>query len=83
RDGITEVKDALGNVTTKAVPEVAFEWGLFVTACIDFILVAFVMFLVIKIMNRMKKKEAEVPVVTPEPSSTDILLMEIRDSLKK
>jgi large conductance mechanosensitive channel len=83
KDAIAETKDAAGNIITKAVPEVAFEWGLFLTACIDFILVAFVMFLIIKAMNRLKKKEAEAPAAPPEPTQTEILLTEIRDSLKK
>lgn len=74
RDG---VKDASGAVTT---PELAIEWGAFITACIDFIVVAFVMFMIIKAMNKMKKKQEEAPA---GPSSTDALLIEIRDSLKK
>ncbi len=72
-----EVKDTAGNVTQA---EVAIHWGEFITACINFILVAFVMFMVIKAMNKMKKKQEEVPAA---PSSTDALLIEIRDSLKK
>ena len=66
-----------------AVPEVAIMWGEFVTACIDFILVAFVMFLIIKGMNAMKKKEEEAPAAAPEPSKEEVLLGEIRDLLKK
>lgn len=72
-----EVKDTAGNITQA---EVAIHWGEFITACINFILVAFVMFMVIKAMNKMKKKQEEVPAA---PSSTDALLIEIRDSLKK
>lgn len=78
--GVEEVKDASGAVTTPAVAEVAVKWGEFLTAAIDFIIVAFVMFLVIKAINSMKKKQEEAPA---GPSSTDALLMEIRDSLKK
>ncbi|WP_313806675.1 large conductance mechanosensitive channel protein MscL, partial [Flavobacterium sp.] len=48
KDGVAEVKDAAGAVTTPAVAEVAIEWGAFITAVIDFIIVAFVMFLIIK-----------------------------------
>ena len=72
-----EVKDSAGAVTTS---ELAIHWGEFITACIDFIIVAFVMFMIIKAMNKMKKKQEEAPA---GPSSTDALLMEIRDSLKK
>ena len=71
------VLDAAGKVVTEAV---AIKWGDFVTAIINFIIVAFVMFLVIKAINSMKKKEEAAPA---GPSSTDALLMEIRDSLKK
>lgn len=73
-----EIKDAAGAVTQA---EVALKWGAFLTAVIDFIIVAFVMFLIIKAINSMKK--AEPPAPDPGPSSTEKLLMEIRDSLKK
>ncbi|MBI2729516.1 MAG: large conductance mechanosensitive channel protein MscL [Sphingobacteriales bacterium] len=75
----TEVKDAAGKVLS-GDPAVNIQWGTFVTNIIDFIIVAFVMFLVIKAINKMKK---EAPPAPAEPSSTDKLLMEIRDSLKK
>ncbi len=71
------VKDASGKITQEAL---VIKWGDFVTVIINFIIVAFVMFLVIKGINRMKKKQAAAPAA---PSSTDALLMEIRDSLKK
>ena len=64
-------------------PEVAIQWGLFLTASIDFLVVAFVMFMVIKAMNAAKKKEAEAA-PAPPPGPTDVeLLAEIRDLLKK
>ncbi len=72
------VVDASGKITTEAV---ALKWGDFLTAVINFIIVAFVMFLVIKGINKMKQKQEEAPAAGP--SSTDALLMEIRDSLKK
>lgn len=83
KDGVAEVKDETGKVVVAAVEEVAVEWGLFVTAVIDFVLVAFVMFLVIKAMNSMKRKEAETPAAPPAPSNEEQLLSEIRDLLKK
>jgi large conductance mechanosensitive channel len=81
--GIAEVKDAAGAVITPAVAEVSVKYGAFLTAVIDFVIVAFAVFMVIKAINRMKKKEEAAPAAAPEPSSTDKLLMEIRDSLKK
>ena len=72
------VMDASGKVVKEAV---AVKWGDFLTAIINFIIVAFVMFLVIKAINKMKKKQENA--APAGPSSTDVLLMEIRDSLKK
>lgn len=71
------VTDAAGKVTAEAV---TVKYGEFISAIINFIIVAFVMFLVIKGINAMKKKQEEAPA---GPSSTDALLMEIRDALKK
>ena len=59
------------------------KYGNFLSATINFIIVAFVLFLIIQAMNAAKKKEEAAPAAPAEPSSTDKLLMEIRDSLKK
>jgi len=78
-----EIKDAAGNVVQQAVAgteAVALKWGAFLTAVIDFVIVAFVMFLVIKAINSLKKKEEAAPAATPEDIT---LLREIRDALKK
>lgn len=81
KKGVAEVKDAAGNVITEAQAEVALKWGAFITAVIDFIIVAFVMFLIIKALNSLKKKEeATAPAGPPEDI---VLLREIRDALKK
>ncbi len=56
-------------------------WGKFLGAVLSFIVIAFVIFLMVKAMNSMKKKEEEA--APAGPSSTDALLMEIRDALKK
>ena len=61
----------------------AVKYGNFLSSVITFILVAFVLFMIIKGMNAAKKKEEAAPAAPAEPSSTDKLLMEIRDSLKK
>ena len=77
-----EVKDAAGAVISA---KVAVSYGMFLTATIDFIIVAFVMFLVVKAINRAKaiaiKEEAAAP--PPEPSAQEKLLAEIRDLLKQ
>lgn len=73
-----EVKDATGAVST---PEVAVKFGSFVTFTIDFIIVAFAVFMVIKAINASKKAEPAPP--PPGPSNEEKLLMEIRDALKK
>ncbi len=56
-------------------------WGKFLGAVISFIVIALVIFIMIKAINSTKKEEAPAP--PPGPSSTDALLMEIRDALKK
>jgi large conductance mechanosensitive channel len=68
------------------VAEVAIKYGNFINILIQFIIIAFCIFLIIKSINTLKAKEeaAPAPPAAPtEPSSTDKLLMEIRDSLKK
>lgn len=61
---------------------VEVKYGLFLQATVDFIIVALVVFSVIKALNRMKKEKPAEPTVV-EVSSTDKLLIEIRDSLRK
>ncbi len=57
--------------------------GDFAGTVLDFIIVAIAIFLVVKAINTFNKKAEEAPAAPAEPSSTDKLLMEIRDSLKK
>jgi len=61
----------------------AVKYGNFISNIISFIIVAIVLFMIIKAMNAAKKKEEAAPAAPAEPSNTDKLLMEIRDSLKK
>lgn len=65
---------------TFTIGKTIFPIGVFLQAVIDFILIAFVLFLIIKAMNTFKKKEEAAPAATPEDI---VLLREIRDSLKK
>ena len=83
---IDEVKDASGAVITPAIAAVAdvtIKYGAFITTVLDFIIVAFVMFMIIKAMNASKKKEEAAPSAPPAPSKEETLLTEIRDLLKK
>ena len=57
-----------------------FAYGSFINAIINFLIISFVIFMIIKAVNSMKKKEEEAPAVPPEDI---VLLREIRDSLKK
>lgn len=70
------------NDAGEKVNEVAVMWGDFLTNTIDFIIVAFVMFMLIKGINKMKKKEEPAPEAPKGPTQEE-LLAEIRDLLKK
>ena len=72
------VTDAAGVVTT---PETAIMYGTFLGAVINFVIVAFIMFMLIKGMNATKKKEEVAAPVAPP--AQEVLLTEIRDLLKK
>jgi large conductance mechanosensitive channel len=63
-------------------PEVSMQYGLFIQALIDFVIVAFSIFLAVKAMNSFRKKQAEAPAAPPAPSAQETLLTEIRDLLK-
>ena len=65
-------------------PAVAIAWGKFIQTVIDFIIVAMAVFVGVKAMNSLKKKEqAAPPAAPPAPSKQEVLLTEIRDLLKK
>lgn len=74
-------------ITLKAAeegqPAVMLKYGMFINTVIDFLIIAFAIFMVIKAMNTLKKKEEEKPAAPPEPPADVKLLTEIRDLLKK
>jgi len=76
------VKEGVANAEGLMQGEVSVLWGAFLTNVIDFIIVAFVMFLIVKAVNNMKKKEEPAPEAPKGPTQED-LLVEIRDLLKK
>lgn len=72
--------DASGKVIAA---EASIKYGEFINIIINFILVAFVMFIIIKAMNKMKKKQEAAPMTPAPPTEDQTLLREIRDLLKK
>ncbi|MEM7432962.1 MAG: large-conductance mechanosensitive channel protein MscL [Pseudomonadota bacterium] len=84
---------ALGNVdfsnlavtlrgAAEGVEAVTLNYGAFIQTVVDFIIIAFAIFMVVKAMNSVKKKEEEAPAAPPEPSKEEVLLTEIRDALQ-
>lgn len=61
----------------------AVKYGVFLSAVIQFVIIAFILFLIIKAIHTFDKKKAETPPPPPEPTLTEKLLTEIRDELKK
>lgn len=73
------VVDAAG---VETAPAVAINYGLLVNNIINFLIIAFCIFMAIKAMNSMKKKEEAAPAAPPAPTKEEILLTEIRDALR-
>jgi len=63
-------------------PAVAIAYGAFINTCIQFLIIAFVIFLLVKGINSMLRQEAEAPPADPAPTPTEALLAEIRDLLR-
>jgi len=76
------LKDATVNAAGEAVPAVAIGIGEFLNTMIQFLIIAMAVFMVVKAINRMHRKE-EAPALPAEPSEEVLLLREIRDSLRK
>jgi large conductance mechanosensitive channel len=80
-----KVRQALGANSNLALPDArklgpVFAWGNFITVVLNFVILAFIIFWMVRLMRRVKHNTPPPPT---EPSSTDKLLMEIRDALKK
>ncbi len=67
---------------TEKTEAVVIRYGVFINTIIEFIIIAFAIFLVVKGINSMRKKEEEKPAAPPAPSKEEVLLGEIRDLLK-
>lgn len=68
---------------TETAPAVTWNYGSFIQTAIDFLIVAFAIFMLVKAINATKKKEAAAPPPPPAPSKEETLLTEIRDLLRK
>jgi large conductance mechanosensitive channel len=76
-DLVLVVKEAVGET-----PAVVISYGAFIQTVIDFTIIAFAIFMVVKGINSLKKKEEAAPKEPPKPSAEEVLLTEIRDLLK-
>lgn len=72
------LKEAVGDT-----PAVLLKYGAFIQTVVDFVIIAFAIFIMIKWINSLKKKEEQAPAAPPKPSNEEVLLGEIRDLLKK
>ncbi|GAB1369955.1 large-conductance mechanosensitive channel protein MscL [Candidatus Kapaibacterium sp.] len=72
------LKEAVGET-----PAVTLNYGLFIQNIVDFVIIAFAIFMFIKVINQFKKKEEEQPAAPVAPPRQEVLLEEIRDLLKK
>lgn len=71
------LKQAVGEV-----PAVTLNYGMFIQTIVDFLIIAFAIFVVVKAMNATKKKEEPAPAAPPAPTKEEVLLTEIRDALR-
>jgi large conductance mechanosensitive channel len=71
---------AVDPVTNEVIPAVTLNYGNFLQNTLDFLIIAFSIFVVIKLLSKMKRKKEEV--APPAPSKEEVLLTEIRDILK-
>ena len=75
------LKQASVDATGNAIPAVSINYGVLVNTIINFVIIGFAIFMVIKAMNSAKKKEEAAPAVPPAPSAEETILTEIRDIL--
>ena len=74
----------VGIIIGAAFGKIAINYGIFIQSIVDFLIVAFAIFMAIKVMNKLKKKEEEeAPAEPAKPSTEVVLLTEIRDLLKR
>lgn len=67
----------------EGVEQASIKYGMFLQNILNFVIIAFCIFVFIKIIANMKKKEEEAPAAPPAPTNEEVLLTEIRDALNK
>ena len=67
----------------EGVEQAAIKYGMFIQEIVNFIIIAFCIFMFIKVINKMQKKKEEAPAPAPETTKEEVLLTEIRDALNK
>lgn len=72
------IKEASGDT-----PAVMWKYGSFIQTIVDFTIIAFAIFLVVKLINKLKRQQPAAPAPAPEPTREELLLTEIRDLLKE
>lgn len=77
------LKDAAVDAAGAVIPAVTLNYGNFIQILIEFLIIAFAIFMVVKGINKMKKAEEAAPAAPPAPTKEEKLLSEIRDLLKK
>ncbi len=76
------IKSPSVDAAGKDLPAVFLNYGMFLQTVVDFLIIAFAIFLMVKAINSFKRKQEEAPAAPPEPSVQEKLLTEIRDILK-
>lgn len=77
-----ELKAATVDAAGAEVPAVLVKYGAFIQTIVDFLIIAFAIFVAVKVINKLKRKEEAAPAAPPAPSEEVKLLTEIRDALK-
>ena len=86
KDAVPEIKDEAGSVIQEAADAVTLNYGNFLQVTFDFLIIAFSVFLFIRLIGKLSRKKEEekpAPAPAPEPSAEEKLLTEIRDLLKE
>lgn len=77
------IKDAVMEGSEVLTPEVAIAYGQFIQYIIDFLIVAFCIFVAVRLLAKLKKKQETAPATPPAPTKEEVLLTEIRDLLRR